>query len=318
MSLMQRQLIGWCFTLNNYNDIDLAHLRVLGGATRTKYLVFGRELAPDTGTPHLQGFILFEHSHRGSVVQRLLCRRVQVHIEPLNGTPLQATTYCKKDGDFEEFGALPTSQQGKRTDWDLFQEWITSLGRLPTQREIIIFNPSLYARYAKRINEIARAFLPTPALVSGEHPRPGFQVRLSGLVQGDTQHPRRVEFVVDEQGNTGKSWFCRWALSTFPEKVQVLRVGRRDDLAYSVDETKSVFLFDVPRTQMEFFQYSIVEMLKDRLVFSPKYESGMKVLSAVPLVVVFCNEMPDRTKMSVDRFHVTRIIANVPGMTLVN
>ena len=58
---------------------------------------------------------------------------------------------------------------------------------------------------------------------------------------------------------------------------------------------------------MEYFNYTVVEQLKDRVVFSPKYDSGTKVLTHNPHIVVFCNEMPDLTKMTFDRFAITNM-----------
>jgi hypothetical protein len=52
---------------------------------------------------------------------------------------------------------------------------------------------------------------------------------------------------------------------------------------------------------MEYFSYRLAESLKDRLVFSTKYASAMKILHKVPHVAVFCNEMPDMEKLTADR-----------------
>jgi len=100
---------------------------------------------------------------------------------------------------------------------------------------------------------------------------------------------------------------CRWALSKFPSKVQVLKIGKRDDLAYAIDETKRVFLFDVPREQMQYLQYSILEMLKDRMIFSPKYESGMKILPVSVQVIVFSNEQPNEEALTHDRYEIINV-----------
>jgi len=302
---IQRQ--AFCFTFNNYVPEDVDRIRVFATTPRVQYLIIGFEVG-EQGTQHLQGFIQLKKSTRGSVVQRLISERVRIHIEPLKSTSEAAATYCKKDGAFTEWGTrLDCTGQGKRSDWSDYIEWVQGLGRLPTKREIILFNPSLFARYNRRCLDIAEAHLPTPSLVAGADCRPGWQDGLARLVQGDNHHPREIRFYVDEVGNSGKSWFTRWALSNHPDLVQVLKAGKRDDLAYAIDETKSIFLFDVPRTQMEFLNLSVLEMLKDQLVFSPKYESGMKVLMKTPMVVVFSNEEPDRTKMSVDRYKVIKI-----------
>ena len=86
--------------------------------------------------------------------------------------------------------------------------------------------------------------------------------------------------------------------------TQRLSVGKRDDVAYALDVSKSIFLFDIPREQLQYLQYSVLESLKDQCVFSPKYESLSKVLPNPVHVVVFTNEEPDMTKMTEDRYEI--------------
>ena len=119
---------------------------------------------------------------------------------------------------------------------------------------------------------------------------------------------RRVVFVVDPGGNKGKSWLVRYWFST-RDDCQRLSIGRRDDLAYAIDVTKRLFVFDIPRGDMELLQYSILEQLKDRMIFSAKYQSTCKVIPHKVHVVVFCNEEPNMTKMSSDRYKICRITA---------
>lgn len=311
-SELDYQRTNWVFTFNNYNDEDLARLRDLGRSERIQYMINGLEVAPTTGTQHVQGFIQFKRSIRGHAVQRLISRRVRCHVERMkeHSTPEANVTYCKKDGAFLEYGELIPSRscQGKRNDWSDYIAWVTELGRLPTKREIILFSPHLWSRYRRACMDIAEANLPPPSLVGHEVPREGWQARLAALCNEEEHHPRHVEFIVDEVGNSGKSWFTRWALQNHFDKVQVVPVSaKRDDVAYAIDESKSIFLFDIPRTQMTYLQYSVMEMLKNRLVFSPKYESSLKVLNQTPLVIVFSNEEPDRAAMSTDRYKITRI-----------
>jgi len=118
---------------------------------------------------------------------------------------------------------------------------------------------------------------------------------------------RTVVFYVDKEGGKGKSFFIRWMFTKYPTKVQMLGVGKRDDLAFVVDKSKSIFLINVPRGGMEFLQYTILEQLKDRTIYSPKYQGEMKVLSSKCHVAVFCNEPPDMEKMSIDRYKVVEI-----------
>jgi len=145
---------------------------------------------------------------------------------------------------------------------------------------------------------------PSPVLVTGE-PR-AWQRDLETRLNADA-NDREIIFVVDTIGGCGKSWFIRWWLSRKGELTQRLSVGKRDDLAYAIDESKRYFLFDIPRDSAEFIQYNILEQLKDRLIFSPKYVSRTKMLQEVPHVVCFMNQDPDRTKLSADRYKVINI-----------
>lgn len=90
----------WVFTLNNYNESDESLLSNLD----CSYLIYGREVGP-SGTPHLQGFVVFARTKRLSAVVSLLNRRA--HWEPARGTNEEASEYCRKDGNFVEFGSIP-------------------------------------------------------------------------------------------------------------------------------------------------------------------------------------------------------------------
>lgn len=293
----------WCFTINNWTPPDVARLVALAATDTCSYLVFGRETGV-SGTPHLQGFVVFTTPFRFTRAKEAI--GLTAHVEVTRGTTDQAATYCKKDGDYEEYGEI-ASNQGKRTDWERYREYVVELGRVPTERELCA-SPflGLYARYNKKLFLIARSLLPPPNLVDpAATPRFGWQTQAAAIIDGDYSE-RRINFVVDPDGNSGKSWFCRYFMTKRPDDVQVLRVGRRDDLAYAVDESKTVFLFDIPRNQMTFLQYSVLEMLKDLLVFSPKYESGSKVMK-MNHVMVFCNEEPDMDALTNDRYNIINV-----------
>lgn len=294
----------WVFTLNNYTDDDVNHL-VCSLEPASEYLVFGREVGA-SGTPHLQGYFQLKNSTRFNAVKQLVGQRAWV--AAARGTTAQAVNYCKKENDFEEFGDVPTDQ-GHRSDWDDYRDFVRELGRVPSTREIINHNISLWARYSSRCVEIAEALL-DPVSLTTDNPRLGWQTTVCGRIAGAVQsgaNPRTIDFVIDPDGRGGKSWICQWALSNYGDKVQILKIGRRDDLAHAIDETKSIFLFDVPRNQMIYLQYAVLEMLKDQLVFSPKYGSRMKILRVVPYVAVFSNEAPDFSALTNDRFNYINV-----------
>lgn len=98
----------WCFTLNNYTEQE--HAGVL--LVVCKYLICGREIG-ENGTPHLQGFVVFDSNKRLGAVRLLIPR---AHWEIARGTTDQASDYCKKDGNFNERGVKPRSPKEQAED----------------------------------------------------------------------------------------------------------------------------------------------------------------------------------------------------------
>lgn len=292
----------WIFTLNNWTPAEFE--AITGSVDNFDYLCIGRERG-DSGTPHLQGFFVLKTKLRFNNV-KVLPGFTRAHLEISRGTPKQAADYCKKeDPEPYEYGELPSSQ-GKRTDFSELRDWLKGLEARPSESEVLEEFPSLWGRYKSACLDFMDKCCPSPRLVPDGIVLRGWQQRVHELVD---EHPddRKIIFVVDENGNSGKSYLTRYWFSEYPDMVQMLSVGKRDDLAHAIDPEKRLFVFDVPRGGMEFLQYTILEQLKNRMVFSPKYQSGTKVLRHQPHVVVFCNEDPDRNKMTRDRFKVLNI-----------
>jgi len=116
---MSEKTNRFCFTRNNYTDMDVALLK--SDLTNTfKYWCFGKEIG-ECGTPHLQGYFEFHNSSklRISAAQKRLYEigLSGYSIRAAKGTAEQNINYCSKDGDFHEGGERPKGQ-GKRTDLD--------------------------------------------------------------------------------------------------------------------------------------------------------------------------------------------------------
>lgn len=290
----------WVFTLNNPSQEEQD--KIVEYATNCKYLIYGREQGA-SGTPHLQGFLINTSPTRRSAISAATTTRM--HLEKARGTSVQARDYCKKDGDYEEFGSFPENH-GKRTDIERFKQYVEEAEFSPSVRDIARNFPALYARSGRRLLELVEHLRPLPVLLSGDLELREWQQHLHDTLIEDPDD-RSVYFTVNPDGNSGKSWFISYMLTKYPDKVQSFRIGKRDDIAHVIDKTKSIFLFDIPRKSMEFLQYSILEQLKDRIVFSPKYESCNKIIAHNTHVAVFCNEHPDMEALSADRYIINII-----------
>lgn len=288
---------NWCFTLNNYTHEDVARILGLEAEVSVSYCVFGREIG-ESGTPHLQGFVSFkERKTRASVVALLgqahftVARRVQNSIE-----------YCKKDGDFSEFGTPPVVSQGQRSDIELFKEEVAS-GVLDPKllRET---HSEVWAKYPRFCQEYLLDHQPVVAIES--HQLRDWQEQLwTELLEVPDR--RKVVFLVDIQGNSGKTWFAHHFVRSNVRPSQVLLPGKKADMAFALENTTEVLFVDAPRSkQGDYLQYDFLEEVKNGYVFSSKYESRLKCLKPCH-VVVSMNEEPDLTKLSFDRYDIRRL-----------
>lgn len=89
------------FTHNNYAGTELEDL------LECKYIIYGKEIAPTTGTPHLQGFVAF-HSKKSCEQVRKILPGCDVRFSDF---PEDAIAYCKKDGDYTERGSWSSNKK---------------------------------------------------------------------------------------------------------------------------------------------------------------------------------------------------------------
>lgn len=100
---------NFAFTHNNYTPDDIMRYTFL----KAKYIVYGKETSPTTGTPHLQGTIVFPSQKTLPQAIKLLPGKPHVEI----CLDLFASIeYCKKGGDITEHGIppVPPKEKGKK------------------------------------------------------------------------------------------------------------------------------------------------------------------------------------------------------------
>lgn len=107
---------AFVFTWNNYPDDSW---RDTLDRVSSSYWIVGKEVAPTTGTRHLQGYIRFGNARTVGSIRREM---PGCHVSIARGTCEQNYDYCTKEGDYVESGVRPKSGvergAGERARWD--------------------------------------------------------------------------------------------------------------------------------------------------------------------------------------------------------
>lgn len=138
---------GWCWTINNPTFDDLLSVEEL--KNHVNYYVYGNERGTDRETPHWQGFLYCDTKLSFSRVKQLLPR---AHVEPQRGSTNQAIEYCKKEGDWTEWGS-PPDHGGGRTQRDKWRRLI-ELSKLGEWERIELEFPGEWIRYGGRLRSL--------------------------------------------------------------------------------------------------------------------------------------------------------------------
>lgn len=297
---------NWCFTVNNYTADDYASFITVDPRGESEptpapgivYAIVGKEVGA-SGTPHLQGFVSFVDRKRLPQC-RQVCARAHWSVARHLGPSIE---YCRKDGDFVEVGDRPPPvTQGKRNDIEDFK---LAVGSGTTCRKTLREEHSIvWAKYPRFCETYLRDAAPRPNFVA--HTLRDWQQEVVAYVSQNPD-PREIYFVVDINGNGGKSYLSQHLEETHSRKVQALKPGKIADMSYEYAEDTEILILDCPRSkQGEYIQYDFLESIKDGRLFSPKYESRMKRFNP-PHVLVFMNEFPDMEKLSQDRYKIVEI-----------
>lgn len=161
----------FAFTWNNYptekgknkfgkEEEDEAWMKCLKD-TKYKYIIIGKEVAPTTGTPHLQGYFEFKSGKRFDTIEKI-CKGIK--LIPAKGNAKQNRDYCCKGEqskeEWEEFGINgpnyglnadtwedgDMSEQGKRMD---LEEAMSDIKSGMKELDFFETHPMVMFRYPK-------------------------------------------------------------------------------------------------------------------------------------------------------------------------
>ena len=137
--------------------------------------------------------------------------------------------------------------------------------------------------------------------------------RVIALVDGPID-PRKIIWVWDSLGGTGKSRLCKWLLVKKKDRGAIMSGGKQSDMLNAIKtyceksaEDKTIVEFpeivicDVPMSAHEHFSYGGIEAIKNGCFYASKYEGGQFVFNA-PHLIVFANFGPKYDEFGRDRF----------------
>jgi hypothetical protein len=199
--------------------------------------VFGREVCPNTGRRHLQGYIYFKNGKTLDGVKRSLGDGFgHIHLEPAIATAEKNREYCVKDGDFEEFGKLPS--QGRRSDLATIKRKITD--GIP-EAKIAEEHFSIWIQYR-------RSFAAYRSLVS----RPEMRVGLRCYLLIGEPGVGKTRFVYDYAREVGQAVYrvpdpeLRWFDGYTGEKIALIDDYRGSGLYGFLLQLLDIYPLQVP------------------------------------------------------------------------
>jgi hypothetical protein len=136
---------------------------------------------------------------------------------------------------------------------------------------------------------------------------------------------RAIIWVYEQIGNTGKTAFARelhinnqFIYASKGTEADIKQMMTAEAKAKDENKNKSMLIelkinglvINLTRENVNKAPYSVMEAIKDRVIFSGKYKSASYIFEEVPHVIVMANAAPDYDKLSKDRWQIWHIKPN--------
>lgn len=319
-------------TINNPTAEDYLAVRGAVEAGLLKFVTFNHEVAPTTGTPHLQITATASKPLTTTGWQNVLGGRV-ANIEATR-SPQDCIDYCqgfvqqtdratRKDGSqdsttvsesghfgYEEYGNR--GQSGTRTD---LTKALASLAAGASMRDLIETMPGTangayrmlidYHRETRLLTGKAQVLATYHNVVW----KP-FQQHILDFVDTEPDG-RTVNWYHEPIGNIGKTYLMKYLMAS--NRAFCPDVTKAADIfcAYNMEP---IVIFDIPRSRIDTMDhlYGIIEKFLNGVIFVGKYASHTMCIKP-PHVLVFSNDEPKKfnehnhATLSDDRWHIVDI-----------
>lgn len=145
----------WCFTSFDVSNYEKWMNEEFNLGSKCKYCVYQKEICPDSGKVHIQGYIEFKNTISMSNLKKILDSN-ELHVEKRKGKDFEARDYCMKEesgieGSIIEINEFVANAQGFRSD-------LVEIYKLLKEGKDDFFiqemYPGTYMRYYKGINRM--------------------------------------------------------------------------------------------------------------------------------------------------------------------
>lgn len=159
---VQQRSRSYCFTLNNPTAVErdelLGHCGLLGEGDgdvlhKLRAVGYGEEVGAN-GTPHLQGW-LYSDLKRSIPQLKNVPGLSRAHFEACKGTIEQNIAYCSKEGDYSQYGSIPS--QGKRIDLEAVVELVRAGKRA---QDVAVECPMQFIKFHRGIERLIGMHMP--------------------------------------------------------------------------------------------------------------------------------------------------------------
>ena len=186
---------------------------------------------------------------------------------------------------------------------DLSFEEMGNLG--PTEFLQALKAKALYAREEAKEKDPEETF---------EYPLHPWQIKLNAILEPEKLSNRKIIFVVDKKGGSGKTDYYGWKGDQ--AGYDYVTPGKLQDVLFNSDPKAHTIFMDVARKEAEHLYYPTLEKLQDGKWNCGKYE-GVKCRSKnKKKLVVFMNQFPDKFGLSEDRYFVL-LLENLNTLTFI-
>ncbi|AYP28899.1 MAG: putative viral replication protein [Cressdnaviricota sp.] len=306
---------NWVFTWNNYTPEDVKTVNEDWLKLPDMRCVVYEPEVGKKGTPHLQGFFVFDKLKSFKQVKEMINKRVW--FAQMRKAIEANLKYCSKEKGTIFLGDVPMTRKEKGTHGikgkesgkdapDIWAELLTDIKKGLSRKEIMDKYMSLYCAYHAGIEKYLDMFAPrVPFNIETAHGNMyPWQRQLLDIIDLKAD-ARSVIWIYSIQGNTGKTAMFKHLLC-MNETFEPFMNAPSRDLACAWKGGSAIF--DLARDTGDApMNYAFMEMIKNGYAFSAKYDSKCKRaldMTKERFVICFSNSRPDVSKLSLDRWAI--------------